>query len=82
MDDVEAFASQITQDSDVMFVGHLPFLDRLVSFLVTGNQEKSVFEFLWHYLKTLDLPKHDRISFLNSFQLLIEKIQLREKPCE
>ncbi|MBT4364970.1 MAG: hypothetical protein HOD17_10835 [Desulfobacteraceae bacterium] len=28
-----------------MIVGHLPFLDRLTSFLITGSVDKSVFKF-------------------------------------
>ncbi len=42
-----------------------------------AKYEKTVFEFLWHYLKTLSLPRGDRVSFLNSLQRLIDKIKLR-----
>jgi hypothetical protein len=41
--------------------------------------EKNVFEFLWYYLKTLDLERNDRVSFLNSLSMLIDRIKLRKK---
>ncbi|MBU0675188.1 MAG: hypothetical protein KJ950_11140 [Proteobacteria bacterium] len=36
--------------------------------------ESKVFEFLWHYLKELD-QRVDRVSFLNSLQLLVDRLQ-------
>ena len=44
MDDVEGFAKGIDAQSQAMFVGHLPFLERLVAFLITGNQAIKVFQ--------------------------------------
>lgn len=45
-DDVRAFAEQLVgQDGVFMVVGHLPFLDRLASFLVTGEQDKGIVAF-------------------------------------
>ena len=41
MDDVGAFVGRIT-DPDVMYVGHLPHLDRLASVLVAGDQHLGV----------------------------------------
>ncbi len=45
MDNVSDFAETIDPNKDVMVVGHLPFLDRLTSFLITGSSDKSVFKF-------------------------------------
>jgi len=45
MDDVVAFAAGIDPDDDLMLVGHLPFLERLTSFLIVGTVEKPVFRF-------------------------------------
>jgi phosphohistidine phosphatase len=45
MDDVTRFAERIDRLEDVMLVGHLPFLERLTAFLLTGTPEKQVFKF-------------------------------------
>lgn len=39
MDDVVAFAASLDPAMDAMFVGHLPFMERLVSQLITGSPE-------------------------------------------
>jgi len=44
LDDVAAFASQVDYTIDTMVVGHLPFLERLISFLITGRQSPIVFK--------------------------------------
>ena len=44
LDDVEAFASQVDCSTNTMLVGHLPFLERLTSFLITGKQDPIVFK--------------------------------------
>ena len=44
MDDVERFAARVDSQSQAMFVGHLPFLERLVAFLITGNLDIPVFK--------------------------------------
>lgn len=42
-DDVKQIKEQIeSADEDVMIVGHLPFLGKLVSLLVTGNESKEI----------------------------------------
>ncbi len=43
LDDVASFASQVDITSNEMIVGHLPFMERLVSFLITGQTEKPIF---------------------------------------
>ena len=45
MDDVTLFAPSINPDADTMLVGHLPFMNRMTSFLVTGSIDKPVFKF-------------------------------------
>ncbi len=45
-DDVTAFATEITHwEGDVCVVGHLPFMSKLVSYLVIGNQNKEIMFF-------------------------------------
>jgi len=45
MDSVEPFSKSIADSGNIMFVGHLPFLEKLVSHLVTGDEEKPVIKF-------------------------------------
>ena len=45
MDDVITFAASIDPTENTMLVGHLPFMDRMASYLVTGIMEKPVFKF-------------------------------------
>jgi phosphohistidine phosphatase len=45
-DDIIPIAKMIDKETfPVMFVGHLPFLGRLVSYLLTGNTEKNIIRF-------------------------------------
>ena len=46
LDDVQAFANDgIKPDDNVMIVGHLPFLESLTSYLITGSVDYHVFRF-------------------------------------
>ena len=45
LDDVAAFAEKIAASEDLMLVGHLPFMERLASFLITGAADKPVIRF-------------------------------------
>ena len=45
LDDVTAFAKNIDASEDLMLIGHLPFMEKLASFLVTGNIDQSVLRF-------------------------------------
>jgi len=45
LDDVTVFADTIDSTKDVMLVGHLPFMERLTAYLITGSSEKPVFKF-------------------------------------
>lgn len=73
MDDVESFAASLDSTTDIMYVGHLPFMEKLTSYLVAGRTDIRVFHFqngglvcldkdndahLWHIKWTL-MPKID-----------------------
>ena len=45
LDDVTAFAATIDAAADTMLVGHLPFMERMAAYLVTGSADKPVFKF-------------------------------------
>jgi phosphohistidine phosphatase len=45
MDDVTAFADKIDSTANRMLVGHLPFMERMTSYLITGSMGKPVFKF-------------------------------------
>jgi phosphohistidine phosphatase len=45
LDDVTAFAANIDAAADTMLVGHLPFMERMAAYLVTGSADKPVFKF-------------------------------------
>lgn len=44
-DDVRVFVEEISSESHVMVVGHLPFLQRLVSYLTTGSENFKIYQF-------------------------------------
>ena len=45
MDDIASFASSLNSNEDIMVVGHLPFMEKLVSHLVAGSLERPVIKF-------------------------------------
>jgi phosphohistidine phosphatase len=45
LDDVVPWVDQLRGIDDTMLVGHLPFMERLTSLLVTGSRERLVFKF-------------------------------------
>jgi len=45
MDNVVVFKETIVSSEQIMVVGHLPFLERLTSLLVTGDEDLLVFKF-------------------------------------
>ncbi|MCD4674837.1 MAG: phosphohistidine phosphatase SixA [Desulfobacula sp.] len=45
LDDVKVFGNGIDPLSNVMVVGHLPFMERLVSYLTTGSMDLKVYQF-------------------------------------
>lgn len=45
LDDVKAIAASMPHEPNIMLVGHLPFMERMASYLITGSIEKKVFKF-------------------------------------
>ena len=45
LDDVTAVADAIDSTENRMLVGHLPFMERLTAYLITGSIERPVFKF-------------------------------------
>ncbi|KJS29754.1 MAG: phosphohistidine phosphatase [Desulfatitalea sp. BRH_c12] len=45
LDDVAAFSGNLSVEDNVMLVGHLPFMQRLTSYLIIGTIEPPVFKF-------------------------------------
>jgi phosphohistidine phosphatase len=45
MDDVTSISGRLKTDVNLMLVGHLPFMERLASYLVTGSREPPVIKF-------------------------------------
>ena len=45
MDDVPAFAAGLDAGANVMLVGHLPFMERMAAYLVTGSADRPIFKF-------------------------------------
>lgn len=45
MDDVALFGDRLDSAANVMVVGHLPFMEKLAAYLITGAPDKPVFKF-------------------------------------
>ena len=45
MDDVKILADQLDSDANHMVVGHLPYMEKLVSYLTSGKEEPKVLKF-------------------------------------
>jgi len=45
LDDVKLFSDKIDPESGLMIVGHLPFLEKMVSYIITGNQDLKIYKF-------------------------------------
>lgn len=59
LDDVRAFAATLDPEAGWMVVGHMPFMERLVSFLTTGSEETRVYAFQNSGIVCLDAVKTD-----------------------
>ncbi|WP_319525358.1 phosphohistidine phosphatase SixA [uncultured Desulfosarcina sp.] len=44
LDDIAAFAENLPLDQNIMLVGHLPFLEKLIGLLVCGDAARTVFK--------------------------------------
>ena len=45
LDDVIAYARSMDFSGNIMIVGHLPFLEKLAAYLVTGQHQTPIFQF-------------------------------------
>ena len=45
LDDVAACAKNLKPESNAMLVGHLPFMEKLTAYLVTGSEQRPIFKF-------------------------------------
>ncbi|MGD9199858.1 MAG: phosphohistidine phosphatase SixA, partial [Desulfobacterales bacterium] len=45
MDNVAEAAANLDPSENVMLIGHLPFMERMTAFLVTGSIDKPIFKF-------------------------------------
>jgi phosphohistidine phosphatase len=45
MDDVAAAVTDLNPAENIMLVGHLPFMERMTAFLITGSIEPPIFKF-------------------------------------
>ena len=64
MDDVTAFMATINPEDHTMVVGHLPYMERLVSHLVTGTLETPVIKFQNSGIVCLDREKDSKSFFI------------------
>lgn len=55
LDDVTAFADTIDSAEDRMLVGHLPFMEKLTAYMITGSAERPVFKFQNSGIVCLDI---------------------------
>ncbi|MBU4185372.1 MAG: phosphohistidine phosphatase SixA [Proteobacteria bacterium] len=64
LDDVAAFADKIEISDNLMLVGHLPFMERLTSHLITGSIEKPVFKFQNGGILCMDKDPETKVWFI------------------
>lgn len=55
LDDVTRFASTLNNEENIMIVGHLPFMEKLLSYLVTGSPDRPVIKFQNSSIVCLDI---------------------------
>ncbi len=64
LDDVTTFTSKIDTEDNIMVVGHLPFMERLVSYLVAGSPEILVVKFQNSGIVCLDTESDSQPFFI------------------
>jgi phosphohistidine phosphatase len=64
VDDVSPVAGTLRTEDNLMLVGHLPFMERLTGFLVTGSSERLVFKFQNGGIVCLDKRPEDPFWFI------------------
>lgn len=69
LDDVAEYATGVAADQNIMLVGHLPFMERMTSYLITGSVDKPVFKFQNSGIVCLDKDA-DRQSWVILWSLM------------
>ena len=64
LDDVTTFTSSMRSDENIMIVGHLPFMERLVSYLVVGSPDTIVVKFQNSGIVCLDTESDGQAFFI------------------
>jgi phosphohistidine phosphatase len=64
LDDVALAAKGLTGAENVMLVGHLPFMERLVSYLITGATDRIVVKFQKSGIVRLDRAPETGVWFI------------------
>jgi phosphohistidine phosphatase len=64
MDDVAACAQSIHSEANIMLVGHLPFMERMTSFLITGSIENTILKFQNSGIVCLDQDSETKSWFI------------------
>ena len=64
LDDVSTFSSTVNTEENIIVVGHLPFMERLVSYLVTGSTETLVVKFQNSGIVCLDRENDSQSFFI------------------
>ena len=64
LDDVAALVDEIDSRDNVMLVGHLPFMERMTSYLIGGAIEKPVFKFQNSGIVCLDKDPNSQSWFI------------------
>ncbi len=59
LDDVRVFAETAKSEKNMMVVGHLPYMERLVSYLVTGSNDLFIYKFQNSGIVCLDQDQGD-----------------------
>lgn len=67
LDDVKVFAATIDSEENMMVVGHLPFMERLVSYLTTGLEDICVYKFQNSGIVCLDRSINETDGSVNWF---------------
>lgn len=60
LDDVIAIADNLESKDNIMLIGHLPFMESLTAYLITGSMEKVVFKFQNSGIVCLDKDPYTR----------------------
>jgi phosphohistidine phosphatase len=64
LDDVEVLARALDPEDAIMLVGHLPFMERLTSYLITGVADKLIIKFQNGGMVCLDRDRDSHFWFI------------------